>query len=554
MERLIAKTIAGDTQAFAELTRRFQNIAFAYAVSRLGDFHLAEDAVQESFLIAYYGMGSLREPRAFPGWLRGIVRHECARLRRHHPTSVIPLERAETIVDPASDPVRQLEQRETAETVLNAVMALPTDLREVVTLYYLRDHSQREIANFLDLPIATVNNRLHAARTRLRRRMRILMTDTMQEKKLTNAFAKRIGEIVTVRGPLVDIAFDPDQAPELFDSLTAAGGAGAMHVVQRLGAKLSRCIAWDGAELTAGLDLGASTVAVQPLTDTMLETTVQGATDKRTHESKLLETGIKVIDLLCPLTAGGNVGLFGTSGIGKAVLTGELVRRLAADKRGINLFFLARPTEKEGIRNMVRVDSDILGTTDRVGSVETFWLLTERATDPDFAGASELLDAAIFCSPFQAMRGIWPAIDPLLSRSRLLDPAIVSEEHVAVATRVREALTAAKALTNDPKLAEYIALDAKVRAQECAKTYIEERLRELSDDERLLVERSRKIESFFAQPFLVAEPYIGRSGATVSRAETITVCRAILDGEYDTIPHTAFHFVGGIDEVLANVK
>jgi RNA polymerase sigma factor (sigma-70 family) len=559
VEELIGRVKAGDSDAFAELTRRYQNMALAYAVGRLGDFHLAEDAVQEAFIAVYYGLGNLLETKAFPGWLRGIVRHQCQRILRRHPESLVPLEQAETLTARSGDPVKDVEQQETAAAVIAAVMSLPADQRDVVVPYYFRDHSQREIAAFLGIPIATVNNRLYAARTRLKRKMVTSMAETFSERKLTDDFARRTGEIVKVRGPLVDVLFHDDKAHGLFDSFSLdslpGGGPGDLHIVQRLDAKLSRCVSGEAGGLSAGLGLTTSDNSVQGLSDALLEATMQRATGKRPEKAAVIETGIKVIDLLSPLTAGGSFGMFGGAGNGKMVLLSELVRRLAADACGVSLFYLVKPNEIENARHMVRTDADFLavfGASDKVGSLETFWLLTDRATDPDYAASSEATDASVFCSPLQAVRGIWPAIDPLCSRSRLLTAAVMGEEHRTVAMGVLDTLRQANALMTDARFLEYAAVGANKRAAERAEMWIAERLPQLSVTDRLLVERARKLGSFFAQPFLVAEPYNGRPGATVPLAETVAVCRDILSGHYDDLPASAFHFVGGIEEVKSH--
>src|SRR5262249_46896960 len=127
--------------------------------------------VQEAFLAAYFGLGQLAEPAAFPGWLRCIVRHQCPRILRKHPFELVPLEHAAEIAADTGEAERHLEQQEARAAVLAADHWLARAQREVVTLYYLQEYSQRDVAGFLGLPVSTVNNRLHAARQRLKRRM-----------------------------------------------------------------------------------------------------------------------------------------------------------------------------------------------------------------------------------------------------------------------------------------------------------------------------------------------------------------------------------------------
>jgi F0F1-type ATP synthase beta subunit len=484
-----------------------------------------------------------------------MVRNQCHRIRRGRPLGCVSIDEAAPIADPGADLQAHVERRERADAVLAAVMGLPADLREVVTLYYLRDHSQREIARFLDLPVATINNRLHAARTRLRRRMTAMVTETLGERKLGDAFARRVGEIVKVRGPIIDVRFDPEREPELLEELAVAGGTAGLQVVQRLGGGLSRCIAPDATGLKAGIELLVPEnpdVRTEHLSDDALAGIVRAATAAASTRGRIHETGIKVIDLLCPIPVGGSVGLFGGTGIGKGVLLRELVNRLSAakDGGGFTLFYLVMPSDRAGAARMARVDRDILGATDRVGSIDTYWLLTWRASDPDLAASTDLFDVVLYCSPFEAVRGIWPAIDPLRVRSSALDAAVVGAEHCDVAERVRESLKRARVLTTDPAFLELVALGSRGAGKHEA-SWIAHRLPELAPEERLLVERARKLELFFSQPFVVAEPYTRRPGATVSLTATISACRDILDGRYDGIPEEAFRFVGDIDEVVA---
>lgn len=149
--------------AFTELTRRYRNLAFGVAVSILRDFELAEDAAQEAFIAGYFGLDQLQEPEAFPGWPRGIVRHQCHRILRKRRWGEVPLDHAAQAPG-AWDPERHLERQEARDAVITAVEALPEAQREAITLYYLQERSQQEVAAFLGVPVSTVNNRLHAGR------------------------------------------------------------------------------------------------------------------------------------------------------------------------------------------------------------------------------------------------------------------------------------------------------------------------------------------------------------------------------------------------------
>ena len=153
---LITKAQGGDISAFTLLVRRHQDMAFAYAYSILGDFHSAEDAAQEAFLCVHAGLHTLRAPEAFPGWLRGIVRHQCHRLLRHQPAPCVPWEHVAESPALEPGPEEQWERRETRVQVLAAVRALPPAQREVTTLYYIQDHPISQIAAFLEVPETTV--------------------------------------------------------------------------------------------------------------------------------------------------------------------------------------------------------------------------------------------------------------------------------------------------------------------------------------------------------------------------------------------------------------
>ncbi len=193
LEALVRQAQSGDVplasrqDAFGELVRRFQDLAYGYAYALLGDVHLAEDAAQEAFLTAYRQLAQLREPAAFPGWLRRIVRTHCLRLRRGRQPATIPIE-AE--IDPTgldfavsrTDPAALAEQRETQELVAAAIAALPDRERVATVLFYLGGYAQQEIAQFLDVPVTTVKKRLQASRKRMQERMLTMLRDTLQQQ------------------------------------------------------------------------------------------------------------------------------------------------------------------------------------------------------------------------------------------------------------------------------------------------------------------------------------------------------------------------------------
>jgi RNA polymerase sigma factor (sigma-70 family) len=180
LAELVISARDSDLDAYGEIVRRFQDMAYGYAYSLLGDFHLAEDAAQEAFIEAYRCLRNLREPAAFPGWFRRIVFKHCDRIRRRRRLPTTALESAEAVVSAQSDPASAVERNEMAEQVLAAIRSLPEDQRTVTTLFYINGYSQRDVAEFLDWPVTTVNNRLHAARKKLKERMIAMIAGTLK--------------------------------------------------------------------------------------------------------------------------------------------------------------------------------------------------------------------------------------------------------------------------------------------------------------------------------------------------------------------------------------
>jgi RNA polymerase sigma factor (sigma-70 family) len=192
VSELVRSAQRGNLGAFAELVRRYQGMAVAYAYALLRDVHLAQDATQEAFVAAFFALDQLDEPAAFPGWLRRVVRTHCGRMTRRRQLEAVPLEHAERIAADVDPPERCAERRDERSQILRAVADLPRAHREVLTLYYVRDHSQREIAAFLGLPVTTVNARLAAARTALRNRVLALVGEALREGALPEDFPDRV--------------------------------------------------------------------------------------------------------------------------------------------------------------------------------------------------------------------------------------------------------------------------------------------------------------------------------------------------------------------------
>lgn len=200
LEALISRAQAGDLDAYGRIVQQFQDMAVGYAYSILGDFHLAEDAVQEAFIEAYPVLSRVYSPIAFPGWFRKIVFKHCNRLTRGKHHELMPLETMADIPSGGRDPADEMEEQETASLALAAVAALPEHQRQITTLFYISGFTQRQIADFLEVPVTTVDNRLRAARKRLKaalhsERMIAILKDTLHENAPSrdDSFVNAIG-------------------------------------------------------------------------------------------------------------------------------------------------------------------------------------------------------------------------------------------------------------------------------------------------------------------------------------------------------------------------
>jgi RNA polymerase sigma factor (sigma-70 family) len=346
---LIGRAQERDLDAFAEITRRFQHMAYGYALSILRDLGKAEDVVQESFVAAWFGLARLEDPAAFPGWLRGIVRHQAHRvLRRMHLEAALPLAEAYGLAAEAPEPEGRIERRRRADTVLAAITELPDPLREVVTLFYVHECSQQDIATFLGLPVTTVNNRLHAARAKLKRKVIAMVKDTLASHALPDDFAARIGRIVRAREGVIEARFAPEALPGVLTQLTVSDEARqraiTAQVVQRRPDGVVRAVSTGPADaLSPGMAvLSERRPPRTPLGREGFARTVailSGPPEKKHGGARLLETGIKVIDVMCPLSAGGTLAVAGEYRAGTVVVVEELVRRLCggADRLSIAL-------------------------------------------------------------------------------------------------------------------------------------------------------------------------------------------------------------------------
>ena len=454
----------------------------------------------------------------------------------------------------------------------------------------------------------------------------------------------RVGRIVRIIGPVVDVAFEGGELPDLLTALVVHTSQQdvTIEILEHLDRRTVRGIAM---EATAGLrrnmtveDTGAQiqvpvgretlgrvfNVLGQPIDE---GPPLDGAQMRSIHQQPpafvqqqpstgVFVTGLKVIDLLAPYVRGGKVGLLGGAGVGKTLLIMEMIRHTSAEHRGVSVFagvgertregndlylqmkrtgvlddavivfgemneppgarfraaFTAltmaeyfRDVEKQDvllfIDNVFRyiqaggevsallgrmtsavgyqptlateigaLEERIVSTADgAITSVQAIYVPADDLTDPAPASTFAHLDATVVLSRQLASQGFYPAVDPLESGSRLLDPRIVGEEHYQVATRVREIVARYK------ELRDVIAILG---------------VEELAEEDRLLVQRARKVQRFLTQPFFVAEQFTGQKGVFVPLEETIRGFRMIIDGELDDVPERAFYMTGDINKVL----
>jgi|TARA_B100000768_G_scaffold48952_1_gene47754 F-type H+-transporting ATPase subunit beta len=460
------------------------------------------------------------------------------------------------------------------------------------------------------------------------------------------------GRIVQIIGAVIDVEFPRDQVPSVYDALVVDDKGLTLEVQQQLGDGVVRTIAMGSSEgISRGLavkntqapisvPVGIETLGriMDVLGNPIDEKGPIGASesmsihrkppayDELAASDELLETGIKVIDLVCPFAKGGKVGLFGGAGVGKTVNMMELINNIATEHSGLSVFAgvgertregndfyyemqesgvvnIETPSESkvamvygqmneppgnrlrvaltgltmaekfrdEGKDVLLFVDniyrytlagtevSALLGrmpsavgyqptlaeemgvlqeriTSTKVGSitsVQAVYVPADDLTDPSPATTFAHLDSTVVLSRDIASKGIYPAVDPLDSTSRQLDPLIIGQAHYDVARGVQTVLQRYKELKD---IIAILGMD------------------ELSEEDKLAVARARKIERFLSQPFHVAEIFTGAPGKYVSLKDTIAGFQGILDGEYDHLPEQAFYMVGSIDEVIEKGK
>ena len=460
------------------------------------------------------------------------------------------------------------------------------------------------------------------------------------------------GKVVQIIGAVIDVEFPRDSVPKVYDALKVEGGEITLEVQQQLGDGIVRTIAMGSTEgLKRGLiaentdapiqvPVGAGTlgrimdVLGRPIDECGEVETQEVASIHRkpptfaeqSMSSDLLETGIKVIDLVCPFAKGGKVGLFGGAGVGKTVNMMELINNIAKAHSGLSVFAgvgertregndfyyemaesgvvnledkvqskvamvygqmneppgnrlrvaltgltMAEKFRDEGKDVLLFVDniyrytlagtevSALLGRmpsavgyqptlaeemgvlqeritstkTGSITSVQAVYVPADDMTDPSPATTFAHLDSTVSLSREIASKGIYPAIDPLDSTSRQLDPLVIGQEHYDVARGVQTVLQRYKELKD---IIAILGMD------------------ELSEEDKQTVNRARKIEKFLSQPFFVAEIFTGAPGKYVSLKETIRGFQGLLNGEFDALPEQAFYMVGTIDEAIEKAK
>ena len=457
-----------------------------------------------------------------------------------------------------------------------------------------------------------------------------------------------IGSVSQVMGPVIDVRFDDGRLPSIHTALTIPVGERTLtvEVSQHIGDNTVRCVAMAS---TDGLQRGAAvTDTGNPIQVPVGRQTLgrifnvlgdpvdnlpapEGAEkwdihrpapayDELSTSTEILETGIKVVDLICPYSKGGKIGLFGGAGVGKTVLIMELINNIAKEHGGLSVFTGVGERTREGndlynemkesgviektalvygqmneppgarmrvglsgltmaeyfrdeegqdvllfLDNIFRFTqagsevSALLGrmpsavgyqptlatemgalqeritSTKRgsITSVQAVYVPADDLTDPAPATTFAHLDATTVLSRSIASQGIYPAVDPLESTSRILSPDILGEEHYQVAREVQ------RVLQRYQELMDIIAIMG---------------MDELSDEDKLLVQRARKVQRFLSQPFHVSEKFTGIPGTYVPLAETVRGFKEIIEGKHDDLPESAFLFVGTIDEAVAKAK
>ena len=433
------------------------------------------------------------------------------------------------------------------------------------------------------------------------------------EKTATGVGAK--GVVIQVIGAVVDVQFPKESIPKVYDALRVTSHDSSnglvLEVEQQIGGGVVRCLAMgisDG--LRRGVEVEATGAGIKvpvghetvgrimnvlgepvdnmgPIGEKERWEIHRPAPtyEEQSSTTEILETGIKVVDLICPFAKGGKVGLFGGAGVGKTVAMMEFINNIAKAHQGLSVFTGVGERTREGndfyyemkaskvldkvsmvygqmneppgnrfrvaLTGLRRLPSAVgyqptlaeemgqlqerIASTDKgsITSIQAVYVPADDLTDPSPATTFAHLDATIVLSRQIASLGIYPAVDPLDSTSRQLDPQVVGEEHYNTARGVQTVLQRYKELKD---IIAILGMD------------------ELSEEDKLTVARARKIERFLSQPFHVAETFTGKPGKYVSLRDTIKGFQGIINGDYDDLPEQAFYMVGTIDEAVEKAK
>jgi RNA polymerase sigma factor (sigma-70 family) len=508
LHEIIDRTYEGDLQAFSELVSRYRDMAFGYAMTIVDRSETAEDAVQDAFVQVYANLDRLRDPRAFGAWLRGIVRHECYRALRSEPKTVTwdALNGPDGGSVPFHFPSNSLWSR-----VTDALSSLSDEEQEVIRLRYEEGLSHQEIATRLHQTIGKVNMRLHAGRSHLKRRLK-LMPDEQTPRY-------NPGRIEEASGPLVTIQFPPHSTPPIMSRITGLG-QDSLCVIRNLSA---------GRVEAVSARLGTIWIPGQEVLDSHdpflepLDMTIVAAVVDRQRSAKWggpLATGIKAIDVFAPLTQSGTSGLFTEWGLGVLVLLPELIHNLDKGENRQTFLVFVPPVSNQAHWQELTAEVT-LGSR----AISIAYLPVDDPIRKDFIESFTNLDAKLVLSRHLSEQSIWPCVDPLACRSRRLDNEIGDTYHPALANEVQSLLTKYYSLQ--------FGLDDSLRHT-------------LTPAELQQVQRARKALRFLSQPFFVAEPYTKRAGKYVDPADAKRGFADIVAGKYDEINRDAFYMVGGV--------
>ena len=509
----------GDVAAFTELVAQYQEMAFGYALTILRDFHLAQDATQEAFVAAYLGLHTLDDPARFPHWLRGIVRHHCWRLLRRRQIATVALDTAQTLSTQEPTPEQQIVAQEGLTQILTTLDALPERLRPPATLFYLGEYAQREIAALLGLPVTTVNNRLYAARQYLKERRTLMKS----EHRTSADLAAMGGVVIHTEGSLIEARFAPEALPTALTALTPTeqinGDELSVSVIQLLPKGLIRGLVQSASgnakelRIGAGLSNTATPIGRPASSDAVRQ--VIAAVHPESKAGAFIETGIKAVDLLAPFSTTGAVGLFGDLGVGKAVLLAEIIHNLGKRPAGFTIFAFIQAGEEAAFMHSMGEQLIPPAAEQRL-----CYLVVDQQEILVSDSASSRMSTTVYLSSEQAKNGFYPALDPARTHAQLLDTQLLGTEHRRVANEVRALLM----------------------------QYPED-----IESAQDLAPRARKLRRFLTQPFFTAEAFTQRPGQYVSREETVAGCAALLRGDHDDLPDSAFAWIGRIEQAREKV-